>query len=92
MVDYVSRKESSKIAYVQDDNTVVMAIDRSADVQPGGKRKSVRISTKDAFERGLFIADIYSMPHGCSVWPAYWSLGSGKPWPLAGEIDIIGEC
>ena len=51
---------------------------------------SVRISSKKKYTGGLFIADIYSMPHGCSVWPAYWSIGAGKDWPLAGEIDIIG--
>jgi hypothetical protein len=33
---------------------------------------SVRISTKKKFNGGLFIADFFTMPHGCSVWPAYW--------------------
>lgn len=27
------------------------------------------------------------MPHGCGVWPAWWS--SGPNWPNAGEIDVI---
>ncbi|KAG6868732.1 hypothetical protein C0993_011311 [Termitomyces sp. T159_Od127] len=27
------------------------------------------------------------MPHGCGVWPAYWSVG--PDWPRSGEIDII---
>ena len=93
LVDFVGRKEgnSSKLAYVQDDGTAVIAVDQSDGIASGGKRKSIRINTHDAFERGLFIADIYAMPHGCSVWPAYWSLGTGKDWPNAGEIDIIGE-
>lgn len=49
---------------------------------------SVRIQTKQTFNGGLFIADFFSMPHGCSVWPAYWSVGPN--WPYDGEIDLIG--
>jgi hypothetical protein len=25
----------------------------------------------------------------CSVWPAFWMIGLGAPWPTKGEIDII---
>jgi hypothetical protein len=35
----------------------------------------------------LFIADIFAMPHGPTVWPAYWTVG--PDWPNDGEIDII---
>ncbi len=49
---------------------------------------SVRISSKNTYNSGIIIADIYSMPHGCAVWPAYWLLGGGT-WPAGGEIDII---
>ncbi|EIW58553.1 glycoside hydrolase family 16 protein [Trametes versicolor FP-101664 SS1] len=89
LVNYVSGDAASKLAYVQDDGTAVIAVDDTSDVAAGGKRNSIRISSKKSWERGLFIADIYSMPHGCGVWPAYWSLGNAKSWPNAGEIDII---
>ncbi|KAI0372612.1 glycoside hydrolase family 16 protein [Pilatotrama ljubarskyi] len=88
-VKFVDGATASKLAYVQDDNTVVIAVDDTSDVPAGGNRNSIRISTKKSWDRGLFIADIYSMPHGCGVWPAYWSIGQGKDWPNAGEIDII---
>ena len=51
---------------------------------------SVRITSNKSYNSGLFIADFFSMPHGCSVWPAYWTVG--PDWPNAGEIDIIGAC
>lgn len=47
---------------------------------------SIRISTKKTYNHGLFIADIASMPHGCSTWPAYWSVGPN--WPMAGVVDF----
>jgi hypothetical protein len=48
---------------------------------------SVRISTTKTYNGGLFIGDFFAMPHGCSVWPAYWSVG--PDWPNAGEIDVV---
>ena len=50
----------------------------------------VRITSKKTYNSGtLFLADIYSMPHGCATWPAYWTVG--PDWPNGGEIDILGE-
>lgn len=48
---------------------------------------SVRITSNKTYNNGLFILDLYSMPHGCSVWPAWWSVGAD--WPNNGEIDVI---
>jgi hypothetical protein len=48
---------------------------------------SVRINTQKTYNGGLFIADIYAMPTGCSTWPSWWSVGPN--WPAGGEIDVI---
>jgi hypothetical protein len=56
-------------------------------------RPSVRVTSKKAYTKGLFIADIAHMPAGaggsgsCGLWPAFWMFGPN--WPHSGEIDII---
>ncbi|THH15236.1 hypothetical protein EW146_g5219 [Bondarzewia mesenterica] len=88
-VNYLSQTDATNagIAFVQSDNTTVLAVDNTSQLASGAKRNSVRISSKKTFSKGLFIADFYAMPHGCGVWPAWWS--SADPWPVAGEIDVI---
>jgi len=88
-VQYLSGTDamSAGLAYVQADGTTVLAVDNKSQVAPGGQRKSVRIGTKDSYNDGLFIADFYKMPHGNTVWPAYWSVGNS--WPDDGEMDIV---
>ncbi|KAF5373313.1 hypothetical protein D9615_007408 [Tricholomella constricta] len=88
-VKYQSKADAMAkgLAFVQDDGTTVLAVDDRTFLPVGAKRDSVRISTKKKFNGGLFVADFFAMPHGCSVWPAYWSLGPN--WPNAGEIDIL---
>ncbi|EAU90480.2 endo-1,3(4)-beta-glucanase [Coprinopsis cinerea okayama7 len=92
-VNYQTRENAvaKNLSYVQEDGTMVLAVDDFTDVPVGGKRDSIRISTKKRYNGGLFIADFWKMPHGCSVWPAYWSVG--PDWPngvtFTGEIDIL---
>ncbi|KAG6918971.1 hypothetical protein DXG01_010210 [Tephrocybe rancida] len=75
------------LAYVQDDGTTVLAVDDTTVLAKGKPRDSIRISSKKKYNGGLFVADFFAMPHGCSVWPAYWSVGPG--WPNGGEIDVL---
>ncbi|TCD71739.1 hypothetical protein EIP91_005505 [Steccherinum ochraceum] len=86
-VDEQTAKDE-QLAYVQDDGTIVLAVDDQTQLQVNQPRKSVRIQSKKAYNAGtLFVADIYAMPHGCSTWPAYWLVGDD--WPYHGELDIL---
>ncbi|KAI9166923.1 Endo-1,3(4)-beta-glucanase [Paramyrothecium foliicola] len=68
-------------------NAIFMGAD-SVTQQPANGRRSVRVTSREAFTHGLFIADIAHMPSNvCGAWPAYWMFG--PDWPGSGEIDIL---
>jgi beta-glucanase (GH16 family) len=70
---------------------VYLGVDNKTKTTTG--RNSVRVTSKRAYTKGLFIADIAHMPVGtgpgesCGLWPAFWMFGPN--WPASGEIDII---
>ena len=67
-------------------NAVYLGMDAVQEAPTG--RRSIRVQSLKAFNRGLFIADIVHMPGGvCSTWPAFWLVGPN--WPNSGEIDIL---
>lgn len=48
-------------------------------IAPGG-RSSVRITSRQSYQFGLFLVDIDHMPGGvCGTWPAFWMVG--PDWP-----------
>ncbi|KAK3362752.1 glycoside hydrolase family 16 protein [Lasiosphaeria hispida] len=71
--------------------SVYLGVDHKNTTDAG--RSSVRVTSKKAFTKGLFIADIAHMPAGstnagsCGLWPAFWMFGPN--WPNSGEIDIL---
>lgn len=78
---------NSGLAFVRPDGTAVIAVDDTTQLAEGQPRKSVRITSQKTYDGGLFIIDVNAMPHGCGVWPAWWTVGPN--WPSGGEIDII---
>ncbi|KAI9464740.1 glycoside hydrolase family 16 protein [Boletus coccyginus] len=78
-VNYLSEQDatSQQLAYVNTDNTLVLAVDSTSTVPAGGNRNSVRIMSNKAYTGGLFILDALAMP------------SFGPNWPTAGEIDIV---
>ncbi|KAF9533563.1 concanavalin A-like lectin/glucanase domain-containing protein [Crepidotus variabilis] len=88
-VNYVNKSDAfaKRLAYVTDDNKVVMKTDSWTKLPLGTYRDSVRINTKKTYTTGLFIIDMDKAPWGCAVWPAFWSTGFN--WPTEGEIDVL---
>lgn len=62
---------------------------------PGRKRRStvtsrnsVRVTSKNQYNKGLFIFDVIHTPYGCGTWPALW-FSDNSNWPDHGEIDVM---
>lgn len=56
-----------------------------------GKYLSSRITTKGKLnvQPGTYVEGEIKAPVGKGVWPAFWSVGSEGPWPLAGELNML---
>ncbi|KAI9511857.1 concanavalin A-like lectin/glucanase domain-containing protein [Russula earlei] len=86
-LDYASAIQQN-LAYVNEHNRVIIKVDNVTTVPFNEKRNSIRITSQNSYGVGsLWIIDLTHLPHGCSVWPAFWS--KGPHWPDNGEIDII---
>ncbi|KAF3398364.1 hypothetical protein F1880_006063 [Penicillium rolfsii] len=69
------------------DSTAIIKVDTDTQNQTSG-RKSVRITSKNTYDSGLFIFDVVHTPYGCATWPALW-LTDPSNWPEHGEIDVM---
>jgi len=79
---------SSHLAYVDGNGKAIIKVDNTTNVLYNDKRNSVRITTTNSFPVGsIFLLDALHIPYGCSVWPAFWTMGPN--WPIGGEIDIV---
>lgn len=92
-VDYQTRDAAfgGGFAYINDKGQAVMRADSETVPQAWQRgRRSVRITSKKNYSKGLFVFDAEHIPASvCGSWPAYWSNGTGRRWPATGEIDII---
>ncbi|GLB34393.1 putative glycoside hydrolase family 16 protein [Lyophyllum shimeji] len=93
-VTYLDRGAATqqRLIYVNDAGHAIVRVDNTTNIAPATlvNRPSVRLTSKDSYGVGtLWIIDAIHIPYGCSVWPSFWTLGTGKEWPHAGEIDII---
>ncbi|CAD6890940.1 unnamed protein product [Tilletia controversa] len=83
----VNFAQGPMLTWVDDDSRFNMKVDTHSSVK-SGYRGSVRISSNYRVGDGVIIANITHAPSGCSVWPAFWTLGEGL-WPFGAEIDLL---
>ncbi|KIK50587.1 glycoside hydrolase family 16 protein [Collybiopsis luxurians FD-317 M1] len=88
-VDYQTKEEAMNKGLAKvEDGVVILAVDSTTTLDVGTNRSSVRVSSTDTYNGGLFIYDIAKMPVGPTTWPAIWSTAEAN-WPDNGEIDVI---
>lgn len=88
-VDYVDQATAQSLNLTYADNSsAVLRVDSSTSGTAATGRKSVRVTSKTQYNKGLFIFDVKHSPYGCATWPAVW-LADPDNWPDNGEVDIL---
>lgn len=88
LVTFVSSSVANSSGLVEyKDGQAIMRVDATTQLGANQNRKSVRVTSKNAYKTGLMVFDVAAMPYGCAVWPAMWTVGPN--WPNGAEIDII---
>jgi hypothetical protein len=93
IAEFVTLQDAQSLGLVGvRDGRLYAGTDNYTTLSSSETRKTVRFHSDHEYDRALIILNITHMPFGCSLWPAYWLLGSmgqPQPWPYHGEIDVI---
>lgn len=86
-VRYVNKADAEKYKLIRTDkDDVYIGVDATSGYEEG--RRSVRLESRNTYNKGLIIADFSHLPaKACGAWPAFWMVG--PTWPTDGEIDIV---
>ncbi|KAG9665132.1 glycoside hydrolase family 16 protein, partial [Aureobasidium melanogenum] len=86
-VVYLSSAQAaySNLTYAGENSAILRVDDTSTGITD---RNSIRITSKNQWNSGLFVFDVIHSPYGCGTWPAVW-LSDPNNWPEHGEIDVI---
>ncbi|PHH60147.1 hypothetical protein CDD81_2065 [Ophiocordyceps australis] len=92
-VAHQSRPQAEEIGLAKTiGDEVYLGVEHESVLDPWwAARKSLRLESRERFNKGLLIARFTHLPKvQCGSWPAFWSLGEeqGRVWPNGGEIDI----
>jgi hypothetical protein len=86
-VKYLSKADAQSQGLISTNDSFVYIGADYKNVASGSGRASVRLTSTQTFQYGLFVIDLSHMPTGCGTWPAWWTVGPN--WPNGGEIDVI---
>lgn len=67
-VQYVDASTASSLGLTKVQNGAVIIKADNTTVSSSAGRKSVRITSKKAYTKGLFIFDVNHVPFGCGTW------------------------
>lgn len=86
-VVYLSADQAaySNLTYAGENSAILRVDDTSTGITD---RNSIRVTSKNQWDTGLFVFDVIHSPYGCGTWPAVW-LSDPNNWPEHGEIDVI---
>lgn len=90
LVNYQSQSNAraQNLSFVDSDGHFVMAVSTTPVALEG--RNSVRITSKQSYGDGVYVANVTHVPLGCATWPAFWTVTEDLDnWPNGGEIDIM---
>lgn len=87
-VYYTTQQQADQWGYTYVSNGQAWIRSDDSSVSSGSGRGSVRLTSNNVYQRGLFIFDVQHMPFGCGTWPAIWTANLDT-WPNGGEIDIL---
>ncbi|EST04752.1 Concanavalin A-like lectin/glucanases superfamily [Kalmanozyma brasiliensis GHG001] len=90
LVNYqsLSSAQSQNLSFVDGEGHFVMAVSTTPVALEG--RNSVRITSKQSYSDGVYVANVTHVPLGCATWPAFWTVTENlSSWPVGGEIDIM---
>ena len=70
-VNYVSQSTAQSNGYISTSSSQVYIGCDHTNTASGRGRDSVRISSKNTYNSGLFLLQFEHMPFGCGTWPAW---------------------
>lgn len=90
--NYVSYDDALSLGLIQDSSNPSWGVDSVTVLDPSDTtgRSSIRMTSKNTYNHGLFVLDLAHMPDSvCGVWPAFWLANPARPTLSLDITDMI---